>query len=106
MTKLKAAPPTDDFDYCYFDNCEKHHSPTGPPKRIQPTWGELIIHKDNRARWDSYQIPRVSQSIKQQILELIEDSETTEDYIAAYDAAKLAGMCYWSIKEGDWIWRK
>ena len=103
--KLESTTPTDDFDYCYFDNCEKHHSPTGPPKRIQPTWGELIIHKDNKARWDCYQIPRVPNSIKTQVHQLIDTSETTEDYIAAHQIAVLAGMCYWSIKEGNWIWR-
>ena len=103
--KTKTTTSTDDFDYCYFPDCPRHHSPTGPPPRIQPTWGELATHRDKQARWDSYQIPRVPQSIKQQILDLIEDSETTEDYIAAYDAARLAGMCYWSIKGSEWIWR-
>ena len=104
--KTKTTTSTDDLDWCYFDNCEKHHSPTGPPSRIQPTWGQLAEHRDKQAHWDSYQIPRVSNSIKTQIKELIDSSETTQDYIAAYDAARLAGMCYWSIKEGDWIWRK
>ena len=105
MTKLKAATSTEDFDWCNYHNCDKHHSPSGPPKRIQPTYGELIIHKDKQARWDSYQTPRVTQSIKQQILDLLEDSETPEEHIVAHHLAVSAGMCYWSIKEGDWIWR-
>ena len=103
--KTKTATSEDDLDWCYIDGCTKHPSPSGPPKRIQPTWSELIAHRDAQTRWDSYQTPPVSVNIKLQIDNLIGDAETVEDYLAAYQLAALAGMCYWSIKESDYIWR-
>ena len=103
--KLKSVTSIDDLDWCHIQGCTKHPSPTGPPSRIQPTWGELAEHRDKQAKWISYHLPKVSLRIKAQILDLIEGSITTEDYIAAHQTAALAGMCYWSIKEGDWIWR-
>ncbi len=104
--KLKSVTSIDDLDWCHIQGCDKHPSPTGPPKRIKPTWGQLQDHADAKAKWDSYQIPRVSVTIKLQIDNLISDAETTEDYLGAYQLAVLAGMCYWSIKESDYIWRE
>jgi len=99
------SPPEPELSWCNYAGCEKHPSPTGAPKRIQPTWGELAAHKDAEARWNSYQIPRVSNQTKTLINALIDTSETDEENTSAHQYATLAGMCYWSIKKGDWIWR-
>ena len=108
---MKPQPPppetfTWNFDTCYVEGCDKHASPTGPPKQINPTWGELSEHADATARWVCYHRPTTSNGVKLMIDELIQDSETTDDYLSAYQLAVLAGMCYWSIKESDYIWRE
>ncbi len=105
MNKTETQPSTD-LDWCYIEGCDKHPSPSGPPKRIQPTWGQLADWTDEHAKWVSYHLPQVSNTMKVQIDELIQTAETPEEHIVAHHLAVSAGMCYWSIKEGNYIWRK
>ena len=78
---------------------------TGPPPRIQPTHGELLDHADRTARYEMYNKPPLEPHTEIIILRMIENSTTPEHYLRAYAIAQLAGMCYWSNKEGDHIWR-
>ena len=97
--------PVTDFDWCYYPNCPDHTSPTGAPKRIKPTHGELLKHSDDERRHYCYTRPLVHERVKAEILELMISSQTEGEIMMAYKIAEHAGMCWWSANERDWQWK-
>jgi hypothetical protein len=78
------------------------------PKHPGATNSQLRTYHNQRTRWHTLNQPQPDPETQMRIVQLVETSTTTEEYLAAYRVAELANMVYFELsnnpQESKWIW--